>query len=482
MFDAISLGFMAQALVICLVLTGIHGYLGIHVLERKVIFVDLAMGQIAALGATFALALGYETETDPATVYFLSLAFTLAGAAIFSMSRMRYERIPQEAVIGIVYATASSIAILILAKSTFAGEHIKGMLVGNILLVTWPDIFKTAAIYLVIGVFHWIFRDRFLRISIDPEGAFQSGIRVRLWDFLFYATFGIVITSSVAIAGVLLVFSFLVVPAAVGVLLAERVAVRILVAWGVGTAVSVLGILFTFWEGTIPAGPAIVTTFASTLLVVGLYHFVRHAASKGRALAQVTAGGIVVAALVVTSFALRKPEEHHDEGPDAEWTHTLEELRSQDEAKALHAIDHLRLHPDPRALPEVRSVLRKTESGRVIVHAAKALAAWKDAEAVPALKAALERKTLDASLRRTVAETLLTLKDPAGLAALVEIVGDGSAPRLAREKALRQIESATGQSFGEAFGSDPAPLKRLGQWWEERKERIRWNETSKQFE
>jgi zinc/manganese transport system permease protein len=201
-----ELRWMLPPLAMCLVLTGIHGYLGIHVLSRKVIFVDLALAQIAALGSTYAFLLGYDPRTDSGTVYLFSLGFTFIGAAVFSLTRMRHDKVPQEAFIGIVYATASATSLLLLAKASGEAEHIKEMLVGNILLVTWPTIIKTAIIYAVIGAFHWIFRKPFFEISADPEAALARGRRVRLWDFFFYASFGLVITSSVAVAGVLLVF------------------------------------------------------------------------------------------------------------------------------------------------------------------------------------------------------------------------------------------------------------------------------------
>src|SRR5262245_3829208 len=159
MTHLLELRWMLPPLAMCLVLTGIHGYLGIHVLSRKVIFVDLALAQIAALGSTVAVLLGYNPETaaDAQTVYFFSLGFTFVGAAVFALTRMRHEKVPQEAFIGIVYATASALALLLLARSPGESEHIKQMLVGNVLLVTWPTIAKTASIYAAIGAFHWTF-------------------------------------------------------------------------------------------------------------------------------------------------------------------------------------------------------------------------------------------------------------------------------------------------------------------------------------
>src|SRR5262252_7516061 len=211
--DTSTLAFLAAPFVASLILTGIHAYLGVHVVERGVIFVDLSLAQIAALGATIALLLPISGG-DPhgSVVYWISLAFTFIGAAVFSTIRGHRARIPQEAVIGICYAVASAAAILAMSKSVQETEHLKEMLVGNILTVSWFEVGKTAALYGAIGLFHYIFRSKFLTISLDPDKAEAQGISVRFWDFLFYASFGFVVTSSVAIAGVLLVFCYLIVP------------------------------------------------------------------------------------------------------------------------------------------------------------------------------------------------------------------------------------------------------------------------------
>src|SRR5262249_48688651 len=178
--------------------TGIHAYLGVHVVERGVIFVDLSLAQIAALGATIALLMPM-TGGDPHApiVYWISLAFTFIGAFVFSTIRGHRARIPQEAIIGICYAVASAAAILAMSKATSESEHLKDMLVGNILAVSWPEVGKTAALYGAIGAFHYIFRDKFLAISMDPKRAEAQGISIRLWDFLFYDLFEFMFTSSV---------------------------------------------------------------------------------------------------------------------------------------------------------------------------------------------------------------------------------------------------------------------------------------------
>lgn len=464
---------MLQVLSICLVLTGIHGYLGIHVLARKVIFVDLAMGQIAALGATYALVLGYDAQTEPLAVYLFSLVFTLAGAAVFSLTRMRHEKIPHEAIIGIIYATASSVAILILAKSATAGEQIRGMLLRDILLVRWRDVLITAAIYAAVGAFHWHFRKRFFRISTDPEGTYASGINVRLWDFLFYATFGIVITSSVAIAGVLLVFTFLVVPACIGVLFAATPGRRILTAWAAGTAVSVLSVWFVFFEGTLPAGPVVVAAFALALLGSAIVHAFRTPERRGATLAKLGVGAGAVAILAAGSYLLRKPApEEHEHPPEHELL--VQELRSDDEAKQLHAIDHLGETRDPHAVPELLALLERTASGRVLEHLASTLQKIGDAKAAPALRKAAERKGLDPAVRLELAAAVLELRDPSGLAILLGVIGDEAAPRFPRVKALRLFERLTGSSFGYEVGGDARKLEAMRSWWARHGSHLRW--------
>src|SRR5436189_1083793 len=209
--DTSVLVFLAAPFVASLILTGIHAYLGVHVVERGVIFVDLSLAQIAALGATIALLLPISGGDPHAPmVYWISLAFTFLGAAVFSTIRVKRARIPQEAIIGICYAVASGAAILAMSKATSESEHLKDMLVGNILAVSWHDVAKTAALYGAIGLFHFIFRKQFLTLSRNHHNPESTGLNYRFWDFLFYASFGFVVTSSVSIAVVLLVFCYLI--------------------------------------------------------------------------------------------------------------------------------------------------------------------------------------------------------------------------------------------------------------------------------
>lgn len=268
-----------------LILTGIHAYLGVHVVERGVIFVDLALAQIAALGATIAILAGFDPHGQGA--YWLSLAFTFVGAAIFAFARTRRGHIPQEAFIGIAYAVASAAAILAMSKATGETEHLKDMLVGNILAVSRHEVIKTALLYGAIGVFHYIFRRRFLLISTDPAQAEAQGISIRFWDFLFYASFGFVVTSSVAIAGVLLVFCYLIVPSVGAMLFADRVGRRLAIGWTMGTLVSALGVYFSVLLD-LPTGATIVCTFGAVLVAMFLIHMLFFHGKPVRALAGTT--------------------------------------------------------------------------------------------------------------------------------------------------------------------------------------------------
>jgi zinc/manganese transport system permease protein len=268
--DLTILQFLAAPFAASLILTGIHAYLGVHVVERGVIFVDLALAQIAALGATVAVLLPF-VGSDPhgPAVYWVSLAATLLGAAIFATVRGYKSRIPQEAVIGIAYAVASAATILAMSHATSEGEHLREILVGNILSVSWPEVSKTGALYVIVGAFHYAFRGPFLRISMDPEAAEAEGISVRFWDFLFYASFGFVVTSSVSIAGVLLVFCYLIVPSVAAMLYAETIGRRLAIGWTMGTVVSALGIFLSV-QLDLPTGATMVCTFGLVLVLMAL--------------------------------------------------------------------------------------------------------------------------------------------------------------------------------------------------------------------
>ncbi|HXT22815.1 MAG TPA: metal ABC transporter permease [Thermoanaerobaculia bacterium] len=263
-------------LVALVVLPAALVYFGLHVVGRGIIFVDLALAQIAALGIATAVLLGADAEhgTMP---YVLAIGFTIAGAALFSLTRFRHPRVPHEAIIGIIYIVAAAAATIVLSRTAAGDEEIKNLLVGNILLVSRGEVIRTAVLYLAVGAFHFALRRRFHLISFEPDEAERLGMNVRLWDFLFYATFGLVVTSFVRIAGVYLVFSYLIVPAVCGALLSARAAVRLGIGWAVALTAGVTGLLLsTEWQSMdLPTGPTIVCTFVLLLILSGALAFAR---------------------------------------------------------------------------------------------------------------------------------------------------------------------------------------------------------------
>lgn len=255
--------FLLWPFLACLVLVGIHVYFGLHIIKRGIIFVDLSLAQVAALGMTVAFLLGHHP--NDAWAYIFSLLFALIGAAIFTFTKGIEGRVPQEAIIGIVYAVSSAAAILAVSHSPEGAEHIRYLLVGSILTVTPTIVLKTALVYGVVGLFHWLARRRFLALTFNT-GAVS---RPRVWDFLFYATFAVIVTSSVKICGVLLVFIFLVVPSVFATLSTDSIARRLTLGWVFGLIGSVLGLGLSFWLDT-PTGATIVCAFGAMLAIYGL--------------------------------------------------------------------------------------------------------------------------------------------------------------------------------------------------------------------
>ena len=269
------LSVMKWPLVACLLLPGILVYYGLHVIKREVIFVDLALAQVATLGTCVCLVLQHEA-TDLHN-YFWSLGFTLAGALVFTFTRPRHDtRVPQEALIGIVYVVAAAAAILLLSKSPHGKEELQKTLVGDLLTVTWPQIWKTAALYALIGVVHFLFRKQFIALSFDHDHAVAQGMRVRFWDFLFYALFGLIVTSFVQVGGVLLVFSYLIVPAVCANFLALSLRPQLLIGWATATLASIGGLYVSYWLD-VPTGAAIVCVLGVALLLAALVPHLRRA-------------------------------------------------------------------------------------------------------------------------------------------------------------------------------------------------------------
>jgi zinc/manganese transport system permease protein len=302
---------MAPAFFECLILVGIHSYLGLHVIRRKVIFVDLALAQIAALGTTVGFLFGIMPGSSGA--YWFSLAFAILGAAIFSLSRFRNEKIPQEAIIGLSYAIAASIAILVIDRAPHGAEHIKELLTGSILWVKWTTIGYAAIVYSAVGTFHYIFRKKFILISENPEKAYADGISVRFWDFLFYISFGIVITHSVGTAGVLLVFVFLVAPAIISIMITNVLWKQLLIGWGMGLIVSISG-LYISYSADLPSGPTVVASYGLLLIIISLFLYVLRAENRKEAVKNLFVGAavsVLIIFLIVSAGRSLKGEHSH---------------------------------------------------------------------------------------------------------------------------------------------------------------------------
>ncbi len=249
----------------CVLLPWLLVYLGLHVVQRGIIFIDIAMAQMASLGICVAVLLQFEPESLMA--YVMGLGVTLIGAAIFSATGKRASRVPQEAIIGIAYVVAAAAAILLLSRSPHGNEEIRNMLVGDITVVSAPEVWKCFVVFVAVGIVHFVLRKKFVLISFQRDVAYERGLRVRWWDFLFYATFGLVVTVFVRVAGVLLVFSYLIAPAVCAVTLARSISSRLFIGWAIALIGGIGGLFFSFyWD--LPSGAAIVCTFGALLLVV----------------------------------------------------------------------------------------------------------------------------------------------------------------------------------------------------------------------
>ena len=331
-----DLGWLAAPLAGCLVAVGILGYLGLHVLRRQVIFVDLALAQIAALGATYAFFLGLPPDSLAGSGF--ALLFCFGGAALFASARAHEARLPQEAIIGICYVVAAAVAVLLvdLAEDPHGAERIRFLLVGSIVWAKWGEIGVAAAVCGGVGLFHWVFRERFALATSDPAGLQRLGASLVLWDLLFYASFGVAITAIVRLIGVLLVFSYLIIPGAVAALFFESTRGRLAATWGIGAGVSVVGLLFGYEH---PPGPVIVACFGVVLALALVVRSALDAERRGLRALQLGGGlALLLVGFAALPSALR--DSHATSEADDGHDHPAEEVAT-DEAAALASADSL---------------------------------------------------------------------------------------------------------------------------------------------
>jgi zinc/manganese transport system permease protein len=425
----------------CLAVSGILVYLGMHVVERKVIFVDLALAQIAALGVMWAILMGYDHEADTLAVTLYSLAFTAIGALVFSITRTRHERVPHEALIGIIYVAASAGGLVLADRFALGTEALKELIAGRVALVTPAIIEKLAITCAAVAIVAVVLHRRFLRISRDPAGAEAAGMSIRAWDFLFYLLFGVLITQTVAVLGVLPVFAYLVIPAVSGAFLFSSVRARLLFGWAFAGVISLIG-LETARLSQLDPGPTIVCLFAGALVLLGVGLFLRARRFAPRAILAVVGCAALFAAFLGGTLVFRKAE------PTDELATAIEFARSPEPTRLRQAIESFRKFPDARARwgPMVIAMLDHPDP--VTRQAAATLVGeTKAIEAVAALGARLSSGAeLEDAVRETLVRSLGAIGDPRAVHALVDAAVRDSEPDLAVAMATAAFELAsTGQ-------------------------------------
>jgi len=468
----LALQVLLPPFVACLVLMGIHVYLGLHVVSRGVIFVDLALAQIAALGATFAFLLGYQPNGTAGYLY--SLLFAFIGAAVFSVLRLSEQRIPKEAIIGISFAVASAAGIMIADRAPQGSEFVEAMLTGALLWAPWSLIGKTAIAYVFIALFHWYYRKRFLALSLEPERADTEGWSVRWWDFLFYMSFGLVITYSVPMAGILLVFSFLIIPTVIAMLFAQSIIGRLVVGWTVGTLVSMIGLTLSY-AYDFPSGPAVVCTFGLALILAGIIRYLLQAEQKVAALMRVggASAAVVVGIWLAFATAGMSGEEHHEDPSEVAAAEPTDAAGIA--TASLAALENAAGEPPAEAIQQLLSVkeefhqMMATGELTVSESAVQALARAPDGGEVEELLEEIAYHADDAWARLRAGEALLARRNPLGVEALIELL-EADEPPFLQMQASEALRSATGQEIAfdpQAEGdSRSESIARWRAWWQ----------------
>lgn len=444
MLEAFTL--MLWPLLACFVLVGIHAYLGIHVIARKVIFVDLALAQIAALGAVYGVFIGLSLSADGWMIKAVSVSFTLIGALLFSFTRTPDERVPHEAIIGIIYAAALSMTLLLTANLPHGSDEVSQLLSGNILWVTPSEVLSTAALYAVVGLIHIMFRRQFFLLSGGDFHKLGPAFKPKLWDFLFYATFGVVVTSSVGMGGVLLVFAYLVIPSVIGIMLGTSTASRLIIAWTSGLLISFIGVVVSYYLD-LPSGPTIVVGLGLLLVSISLLRELRNPHQRRRGLIH---GALVV---VLISVVLAVPvffvsenghqedhaQMHHNASNDEVLAEAFVLLGSPDDKKRVVAIETLKKLADKRAIPVLKTAANNEGDPFIVID---------------------------------IALVLTSLHDKEGLKLLHDII-EGPHPDLAKEDAFLHIK--------EWLPKAPADVQDFARWFEENYKKIHFDERINKF-
>jgi zinc/manganese transport system permease protein len=448
--------------------------------------------------------LGYELHDDPWAIKGFSMAFAFIGAAVFSFTRTRHERVPQEAIIGVTYAVSLAATILASAHLPHGADEVREMLSGSILWVRGRTILYTAILYAGVGAFHFVYRRRFLLISESAEKAEAQGINVRLWDFLFYVSFGVVVTNAVAIAGVLLVFCYLIIPAVVAVLFAERLGSRLLIGWTVGTVVSFVGVVVSYAKD-LPSGPTIVVGFAAALLIAAAFHFVMAFPSRGRQLAKVTGVALAIVLLVFGSRLLEKRDARDplDMLTSRAKNERLTAVRMMEsDSELLEKAEPLlpRLLKDPE--PEVRAsvcdlIAARGQTNQLAgIHALlvdpddmvresvlRCIRAIGNRSSVAPLLAAAAAED-DEYLKVEMAEELLELGEASGIPILIDLMDRSGTPGVrkdAHEHLSAHIPIVFRFHAGAEAAANDREIEPIRLWWGSERDSLRWHPETKIF-
>lgn len=508
------MGYLAQLvdinglpLLSCLAVSGVLVYLGMHVVERKVIFVDLALAQIAALGVMWAILMGYDHETDTLPVSLYSLAFTALGALVFSITRTRHERVPHEALIGIIYVAASAGGLVLADRFALGTEALKELIAGRVALVTPEIVGKLAVTCAVVAAVFVVLHRRLMRISTDPAGAEAAGMFLRGWDFLFYLLFGVLITQCVSVLGVLPVFAYLVIPAVAAAFLFQSVRARLIFGWVFASAISLIG-LETARLSQLDPGPTIVCLFAAALVVLGVGLFLRARRFAPRVIVRVAGFAVLFAVFLAGTLVF------HKTAPTDELGTAIGFARTGDPTRQRQALASFRKFPDAQArwLPLVLPMLQDPD--RVARGEAVGLLGEVRARGAAAALAARLAVETDEEVREDVIRALRAIGDPGAVHALadaaaheaepdlvvamgaaafelagpgqdgelrriadalVQVIADDGAPRAARRDAAEALRAHV--EIDPAVRDDPAAAA----WWHDHRAQLVWQAARHRF-
>jgi len=255
-------------LLACILMSAILGYLGIHVLKREVIFIDIALAQIAAVGS-IAAHLVFEVHGDSTVAYICALGCVLLSAAFYAVIRNRITQISLEAVIGISYAIAAAGTLFLVGIAPGGHVHVQQILSGSLLWTNWRDIVLSLLVFSAVGACFYFFRKPLNRLSNNYQKAHAEGLKTAMWDFVFYMLLGIVITLTVQMAGIVVVFAFLIIPSTISALFSSHWGIRMLIGWAVTAVASVSGLLFAYYLD-FSIGPAVALFLGGELIIAAL--------------------------------------------------------------------------------------------------------------------------------------------------------------------------------------------------------------------